>query len=223
MRKISFLLLAFAALFCGKASAQIDNTFVFTDKDGNVIADGSTVTATETEFVDDGMDGYYQINSGLYVKNTTDQTVAVGCDFSITRLDNGAPQMCFPMTCLPGTDHVGDYSQNAGEMEPNELRGLQTEWIYEDEGTCTMEFHLKVYDTSYNSFGIPSYTYRADGPSVTVNFVYSKSAGVGSVTASKDRTVVARYAADGSKLSAPVKGLNIVKYSDGTTEKVVLN
>ncbi len=36
-------------------------------------------------------------------------------------------------------------------------------------------------------------------------------------------TVVARYSADGTQLSAPVKGINILKMSDGTTRKVVVN
>lgn len=35
-------------------------------------------------------------------------------------------------------------------------------------------------------------------------------------------TVVARFAADGTKISAPVKGLNILKMSDGTTRKVMV-
>ena len=35
-------------------------------------------------------------------------------------------------------------------------------------------------------------------------------------------TVVARFAADGTQISAPVKGLNILKMSDGTTRKVMV-
>lgn len=42
------------------------------------------------------------------------------------------------------------------------------------------------------------------------------------VETSENATVVARYAADGSEVSAPVKGINILKLSDGTTRKVVV-
>lgn len=42
------------------------------------------------------------------------------------------------------------------------------------------------------------------------------------VETSGNATVVARYAADGSQISAPVKGINILKMSDGTTRKVVV-
>lgn len=42
------------------------------------------------------------------------------------------------------------------------------------------------------------------------------------VETSENATVVARYAADGSQISAPVKGINILKLSDGTTRKVIV-
>ena len=38
----------------------------------------------------------------------------------------------------------------------------------------------------------------------------------------KEKHVVARYTANGEFISAPVKGINIVKYSDGTTQKEVV-
>lgn len=46
--------------------------------------------------------------------------------------------------------------------------------------------------------------------------------GIITVNNSANATVVARYAADGTKVSAPVKGLNILKMSDGTTRKVMV-
>lgn len=48
------------------------------------------------------------------------------------------------------------------------------------------------------------------------------STGIITVNNSTNATVVARYAADGTKVSAPVKGLNIIKMSDGTTRKVMV-
>lgn len=47
--------------------------------------------------------------------------------------------------------------------------------------------------------------------------------GVKGVDNSAAAAVVARYAADGTRVSAPVKGLNILKMSDGTTRKVMVN
>ena len=41
-------------------------------------------------------------------------------------------------------------------------------------------------------------------------------------TAGSDKREVARYTVDGRRINAPVKGINIVKYADGTTRKVVV-
>ena len=51
-----------------------------------------------------------------------------------------------------------------------------------------------------------------------------ETSGVKSINGSDSTaTVVARYAADGTQISAPVKGINILKMSDGTTRKVLVN
>lgn len=50
------------------------------------------------------------------------------------------------------------------------------------------------------------------------------STGISNAVVSDENAVeVARYALDGTKLSAPTKGVNIIKMSDGTTRKVVVN
>ena len=46
--------------------------------------------------------------------------------------------------------------------------------------------------------------------------------GIDKVTTSTDVKEVSRYSANGQRLSAPAKGLNIVKYSDGSVKKVVV-
>lgn len=70
--------------------------------------------------------------------------------------------------------------------------------------------------------------YNADLNNVWVNQCQFLELPAGAATAikgvetSENATVVARYAADGSEVSAPVKGINILKLSDGTTRKVVV-
>ena len=46
--------------------------------------------------------------------------------------------------------------------------------------------------------------------------------GIGAVTTKADAKEVSRYSVDGQKLDTPVKGLNIVKYNDGSIKKVVV-
>lgn len=48
------------------------------------------------------------------------------------------------------------------------------------------------------------------------------STGIEDVTTGSDATVVARYNVNGVQIAAPVKGINIVKMSDGTTRKVLV-
>ena len=48
------------------------------------------------------------------------------------------------------------------------------------------------------------------------------AAGIDKVTTSTNVKEVSRYSANGKRLSAPAKGLNIVKYSDGSVKKVVV-
>ena len=46
--------------------------------------------------------------------------------------------------------------------------------------------------------------------------------GIGSATNDSTATEVARYDANGNLLAAPAKGLNIVRYSDGTVKKIMV-
>lgn len=48
------------------------------------------------------------------------------------------------------------------------------------------------------------------------------STGIEDVTSGTEATVVARYTVNGVQVSAPVKGVNILKMSDGTTRKVLV-
>ena len=48
------------------------------------------------------------------------------------------------------------------------------------------------------------------------------ASGIDKVTTSTNAKEVSRYSANGQRLSAPAKGLNIVKYSDGSVKKVAV-
>ncbi len=70
---------------------------------------------------------------------------------------------------------------------------------------------------------------NADLDNVWVNQCFFMDINEGETTGIKvingtdsNATVVARFAADGTQISAPVKGVNILKMSDGTTRKVMV-
>ena len=54
------------------------------------------------------------------------------------------------------------------------------------------------------------------------NIVEYDPTGIDRVTTSTDAKELSRYSVNGQRLSAPAKGLNIVKYSDGSVKKVVV-
>lgn len=54
------------------------------------------------------------------------------------------------------------------------------------------------------------------------NIVEYDATGINNVTTSSDAKEVYRYSLNGQRLSAPTKGVNIVKYSDGSVKKITV-
>lgn len=80
-----------------------------------------------------------------------------------------------------------------------------------DEKNCTVYVPKGTGDAYFwSSFG---YFY---------NIVEFDATGIDKVATSANVKEVSRYSANGQRLSAPAKGLNIVKYSDGSVKKVVV-
>ena len=85
---------------------------------------------------------------------------------------------------------------------------------------------FKNADVSNITLYVPQGTYQdywlADVWGDFGNIVEYDVTGVDNVTTSTNTKEVSRYSANGHRLSAPTKGLNIVKYSDGSVKKVVV-
>ena len=225
--KKSLLLFVAAMLVGGAANAQIDNTLQFVDANGNVIEDGATVNG-EVEYIDmDALGGYYQVNSGLYVKNNSSETVGVSVAGEITRMDNGRVDCCFPSDCR-SLYSVGAFEAKSGIKEASaEPYSFSTEWFPASNtsyGQCTATFTLMLREVVDNGFFETAGKVIAQGPSVTVNFVFDEeSAGIAGVETVENNEPVGYYTLDGQKLSAPRKGaVNIVKYANGKTAKIVV-
>ena len=54
------------------------------------------------------------------------------------------------------------------------------------------------------------------------NIVEFEATGINNVVTSNDAKELSRYSVNGQRLSAPAKGLNIVKYSDGSVKKIAV-
>ena len=182
--------------------AQSDFPLQFADKDGNVIADGSTLNLTEAE-VDDF--GGIMMPSGLYVKNTTSAEVQCGGSFNVSTMSNGAFQSCFPSNCMQASK-VGSYTTQNGALGAGELKTMQTEWMPTAEGSCTVTYQLMTY--KQNAI---TKKWNADkyGPTVTLNFVYGTS-GIADAARLDNSEKGICYDLMGRRVSQPAKGLYIV-------------
>ena len=235
MKKIFTLCVAlFSAVAMFAQDAK--SIFEFTDAAGNVVPSGSVVTRNEVE---EAEYGGYQITTGLFAKQNLKEkdgyTVAVKMVMEVTKMPHGQIQYCYPGSCQltgVGEEGLGTYETDAAVPTGT---SLTTEWMMglDDNtgealpGEAEAKFTLvacKQIPAGVNQYGVPVYEYEeieGENPSVTVKFVCADPTGINGVADNANATVVARYAADGSRLSEPQKGLNIVKLSNGKTIKYI--
>ena len=206
MKKFFTLCFLMAAL---AVSAQ--DYYVFTDKDGNTIENNDTITCTEVE--DDGM-GSILINSGLSVKNVAaPSNYQVGIKMEITRIDNGALQLCFPINCNSYTT-IGTYGDKGDNKDKEkatlaegESKNIMTEWFPLAYGECIAEYTATAYQSVF-----PKGTYK-----VTVHYKYSDPSGIKTVSGAKTQQQC--FDLQGRRQQSVRRGLNIVRNSDGSIYK----
>lgn len=229
MKKIFTL---FVALFCSVAMFAQDTKgmFEFADKNGNVVPNGSTLTKTEVEKSGKRL----QINTGLFVKpvkpELNGEKLGAKLRVEVENLDHGTIRYCLLGSCSTASEKGTFYSTS---NFVDKLDDLATEWIMGTDkegnalkGEATVKLTLvacKKVSLGLDEFDIEQFEWKevGDCSSVTVKFVYDGTTAINGVTDNANATVVARYAADGTRLSAPQKGLNIVKLSNGKTVKYI--
>ena len=220
--KKSLLLFVFAALSCCGAMAQVDNTLQFVDSSGKVLEDGATVKGI-VEYFDLGSpeDSYYQVNSGLFIKNNSSEALGASLQGEVITMDNGAFECCFPIQCMNPLTMPGLFSTDAGAINAGESRTILTHWTPSEYGSCTARIQMLVYDVEIDRYGRPNYTLKCNGPSVNVQFVYDETTSdIESVDVEEKAEIVSYYSLDGRLLSKPQRGINIIRYSTGRTSKV---
>lgn len=236
MKKIftlCFALFSAVAMFAQETKGM----FEFATADGTVVPSGTVITKSDVEDFTDPEDRYdtKQISTGLFVKpiktDLNGEKICVKLRLNVERIDNGSIAFCLLGNCKNAREE-GEFESYGGFVD--KLDDLQTEWmIGNDEETdkamygeakakLTLVVCRKV-SLGKDQFGIEQFKYEdiGDCSTITVHFVYNeKSTGINGIS-NADATVVARYAADGTRLSAPQKGLNIVKLSNGKTVKYI--
>ena len=157
MKKI-FILLSLCLLTLSASAQQ----YVFTDKNGNVLEDGVTITCNEAE--DDGFGGI-ALSPGISVKNVNaSEGSQLAIEATISKIDNGSVQLCFPTNCQV-YNATGTYEPSEkATLATGETKAIQTEWLPETYGECTVTYKAKGYT------GFASEVCRT----VTVKYIYGE-------------------------------------------------
>ncbi len=139
---------------------------------------------------------------------------------SVTSIGNYAFVGCSGLTSLTipsGVTSIGNYAFVG-------CSGLISIYAYMEK---IPEFGYTVFNCNAKNCTVyvPKGTYDAYKSSEFGYFekiVEFDASGIDKVTTSTNAKEVSRYSVNGQRLSAPAKGLNIVKYSDGSVKKVVV-
>ena len=157
------------------------------------------------------------ISAFAYCSGLTSLNLPAG----ITSIDKYAFSGCSRLTSL--TLPAGITS--IGEFAFSYCSGLTSIYVYAEkvprigryafEGCASRKCTLYVPKGTYDNYRLSEFGYFE-------NIVEFDATGIDKTTTSTDVEEVSRYSLNGQRLAVPVKGLNIVKYSDGTVRKVVV-
>lgn len=207
---------------------ELDESLQFAYRDGTIVPNGSVVNVST--LTDDPFGGSY-IASGLYVKNTLDDKVGTKVTMTVTNLHSGAVQFCMMSNCT--SYHDTDAHEKQGILTGGKLDDMMLEWFPGEVtdsgvvfnptgyGTTTADLHIDIIEFNDTRFPITYGDVIGTGPTITVNFTYADLTGISNVEDTKAQ-VVARYNAAGARIPAPVRGLNILRMSNGTTIKQLI-
>ena len=139
----------------------------------------------------------------------------------VTEIGNAAFEGCSGLTSLTlpsGVAKIGDYAFHG-------CSGLTSIYVYAEklpnmgndvfEGCDAKKCTVYVPKGTYDDYWLSEFGYFE-------NIVEFEATGINNVITSNDAKGLSRYSVNGQRLSAPTKGLNIVKYSDGSVKKVAV-
>ena len=152
-----------------------------------------------------------------YCSGLTSLTLPVG----ITSIGEFAFSGCSGLTSLTlpaGITSIGEYAFSY-------CSGLTSIYVYAEkvprigryafEGCASRKCTLYVPKGTYDNYRLSEFGYFE-------NIVEFDATGIDKTTTSTDVEEVSRYSPNGQRLVGPTKGLNIVKYSDGSVKKVAV-
>ena len=139
----------------------------------------------------------------------------------VTKIGGGAFEGCSGLTSLTLPSSV----TFLGGQAFKDCSGLTSIYVYAEklpnmesdvfDGCDAKKCTVYVPKGTYDDYWLSEFGYFE-------NIVEFEATGINNVITSNDAKELSRYSLNGQRLSAPTKGLNIVKYSDGSVKKVAV-
>ena len=139
----------------------------------------------------------------------------------VTKIGEDAFQYCSGLTSITLPSGVTEI----GEGAFRNCSGLTSIYVYVEkmpklgtnmfDGCDAKKCTVYVPKGTYDDYWLSEFGYFE-------NIVEFDPTGINNVITSNDAKELSRYSLNGQRLSAPTKGLNIVKYSDGSVKKVAV-
>ena len=155
---------------------------------------------------------------GMSVFSSCSSLTSVNIPSSVTKIGKNVFQYCTSLTSI----NIPSSVTEIGDKAFSNCKGLKSIYVFSEnvptigtgafDGCDSKNCTLYVPNGTYDAYWLSEFSYFE-------NIVEFDATSIHNTVATPKAQETARYAVNGQRLTAPIKGINLVKYSDGTVKK----